>query len=189
MSEYREMDRAIGEAASTNPTIFRQYRTFADDVWASPHIDPASTEVIAVGVSHIARSAYCVDHHAAMARQLGVGVEVLVEAGVLAAAVLARQVTGRMPAQLRTGGRQPDSFLLLPLNTHVRQLHPQTKALLVVSMAFALRDDALIGQALDVAQQLGIEEPGLIKARDIAAAVAAESAIQQLHGAARTYDL
>lgn len=169
---------SLAAAASANPQAFRQYRSFADHVWKSEHIDARTTEIIATAVTHITRCSYCVTYHSLKAQRLGASAAELVEAGVLMAALRALSVAP--PADLGLPAWPNDPFLELPFNKDVTALDVKTKALTVLSAAFALRHPELLRSASAAARQCGVSDDEFAKAQGIAAALVAGATIRHL---------
>jgi AhpD family alkylhydroperoxidase len=181
MSDHAETRTKISEAATSNIRSFRLYRRFADEVWASPDIDLRTTEILAVGVTHVTHCSTCVDFHSRKARALGVSAAELTEAGVLAAAVQTLAVVLLDPDAVA------DPFLELSFDDTVVHLERKTKALVVLAAAFALANGPLVTRARDAAQRAGASAAELAKTPRVAAALVAGSAIHYLADIAHVY--
>ncbi|PXA68438.1 carboxymuconolactone decarboxylase family protein [Cryobacterium arcticum] len=181
MSDHVETRVKISEAATSNIRSFRLYRRFADEVWASPDIDARTTEILAVGVTHVTHCSTCVDFHSRKARALGVSAAELTEAGVLAAAMQTLAVVLLDPAAAT------DPFLELPFDGTVVHLDPKTKTLVVLAAAVALSHGELTTRARLAAEQAGATAAELSKASRVAAALVAGSAIHYLADIAHVY--
>ena len=187
MSHQHDVTLKLGQAASHNPGKFKLYRRYADDIWTATEIDARTTEIIAVGSTHITRCSYCVDFHASRAKTLGVSGAELIEVGVIAAALRALEITTLGGGASGFPVHNPDPFLDLPFNNDVTALDLTTKALAVLAAAYELRSAPLVAEALRVARERGIPEAQLLEAQRIAIALASGATIRHLAEIADVY--
>jgi len=187
VSHQHDVTLKLGQAASHNPGKFKLYRRYADDIWTSTEIDARTTEIIAVGSTHITRCSYCVDFHASRAKTLGVSGAELIEVGVIAAALRALEITTLDGGASGFPVPNPDPFLDLPFNNDVTALDLTTKALAVLAAAYELRSATLVTEALRVARERGIPEAQLAEAQRIAIALASGATIRHLAEIADVY--
>jgi AhpD family alkylhydroperoxidase len=187
VSHQHDVTLKLGKAASHNPGKFKLYRRYADEIWTSTEIDARTTEIIAVGSTHITRCSYCVDFHASRAKTLGVSGAELVEVGVIAAALRALEITMLGDASSEFPTHAADPFLDLPFNDDVTALDLTTKALAVVAAAYELRSAPLVREALRVARERGVSEAQLLEAQRIAIALASGATIRHLAEIADVY--
>jgi AhpD family alkylhydroperoxidase len=187
VSHQHDVTLKLGQAASHNPGKFKLYRRYADTIWNSAAIDASTTEIIAVGSTHITRCSYCVDFHASRAKSLGVSGAQLIEAGVIAAALRALEITTLGGEASGFPDHAPDPFLDLPFNDDVTALDLTTKALVVLAASYELRNAPLVREALRVARERGIAETQLREAQQIAIALASGATIRHLAEVADVY--
>jgi AhpD family alkylhydroperoxidase len=187
VSHQHDVTIKLGQAASHNPGKFKLYRRYADTIWNSTDIDPRTTEIIAVGSTHITRCSYCVDFHASRAKGLGVSGAELIEVGVIAAALRALEITALSGEASGLPTHTADPFLDLPFNDDVTALDVNTKALVVLAAAYELRNASLVREALRVARERGIAETQLLEAQRIAIALASGATIRHLADVADVY--
>ena len=129
MSHQHDVTLKLGQAASHNPGKFKLYRRYADDIWTSTEIDARTTEIIAVGSTHITRCSYCVDFHASRAKTLGVSGAELIEVGVIAAALRALEITTLGAGASGFPEHASDPFLDLPSTpTSPRSTSPRRRS-------------------------------------------------------------